>query len=589
MTPDRYASPLWSNLLFLISLIVVCGQTAAAEEKGGCADSFSIGFEIVALRDGRQAAVWYPSAGEPAKYSYAQQKRRGFFGRQRAARGLATKLAKGGEASNCGPFPLVVFSHGLAGCGTQTLFFTEELARRGYVVAAPDHEDAGCSVDGSGTLEIKPPEGNLFDPASWTDQTYAGRRDDLQLLLQQMLASEKFGPMIDADRIGAVGHSVGGYTALGMAGAWPSWNDDRIKAVLLFSPYALPFTAQSTLGGVDIPVMYQGAEGDFGITPFVEGPDGAFVATGSPRYFVKLRGGTHFEWTNFLCLGDATIEDCLNTSENARLINAYGFAFLDRYLKDKESPLLLSNGEGLNHYERVSLLTTVSAANFATEIGVAPESIATGFSEGMTLMEGAAQSVPLPVELNNLSFKIVDSSKAIRSVPLLFVSPKQANLVIPNSTALGAAIIQAFLSGQIVAEGTLTVNASAPAVFSANGSGQGLAAATVTRVASSGASTSGLTFDPVSLTAIPVDVGVAGEEVYLSVFGTGMRSLQAPLTARVGGSVVAVAGPVPHSQFIALDQVNLGPLPSVLGGLGEIDIELAAGDVAVNTTTVVTQ
>jgi len=38
--------------------------------------------------------------------------------------------------------PLVLFSHGLGGCALQTIFFTEELARHGYVVAAPDHADA---------------------------------------------------------------------------------------------------------------------------------------------------------------------------------------------------------------------------------------------------------------------------------------------------------------------------------------------------------------------------------------------------------------------------------------------------------------
>ena len=587
MTPVRSASPLWSHLFIWMSLVVACGQTAAAEEKGGCDGSYSVGLEIVELREGRKAAVWYPSSDEPAKFKYAQRKRRGLFGRMRAQRGLSTKLAKGGEPSTCGPFPLVLFSHGLAGCGTQTLFFTEELARQGYVVAAPDHEDAGCSVDGDGALEIKPPEGNLFDPASWTDETYVGRRDDLQILLQQVLASEKFGPIVDADHIAAVGHSLGGYAALGMAGAWRSWNDDRIKAVLAFSPYALPFTTQSTLGGVDVPVMYQGAVFDVGITPFIEGPNGAFAATGSPRYFVKLRGGTHFEWTNLLCVGDATVETCLNTSANARLINAYGFAFLDRYLKDKESPLLVSDGEGLNQYQRVSLLTTVSAADFSTETGVAPESIATGFSEGLTLTEGAAQNLPLPIELNDLSFTILDSAKAVRSVPLLFVSPRQANLVIPASTALGAATIQAFLGGELVAQGSLTVRSAAPAVFSADGRGQGQAAATFTRVPTSGGSTSGLAFDPASLAPIPIDVGIAGEDVYLSIFGTGMRGLTAPVTARVGGAVVGVVGPVPHSEFVALDQINLGPLPESLDGLGVVNIELTAGNLAANTTTVV--
>ncbi|HXW63895.1 MAG TPA: hypothetical protein VEK74_02335 [Burkholderiaceae bacterium] len=38
--------------------------------------------------------------------------------------------------------PLVVFSHGDLGCALQSVTLTEELARNGYVVAAPDHADA---------------------------------------------------------------------------------------------------------------------------------------------------------------------------------------------------------------------------------------------------------------------------------------------------------------------------------------------------------------------------------------------------------------------------------------------------------------
>ena len=41
----------------------------------------------------------------------------------------------------------------------------------------------------------------------------------------------------DWKRCGLVGHSLGGYTLLGLGGAWPSWRFDGIKAVLALSPY----------------------------------------------------------------------------------------------------------------------------------------------------------------------------------------------------------------------------------------------------------------------------------------------------------------------------------------------------------------
>jgi len=243
----------------------------------------------------------------------------------------------------------VVFSHGLGGCGTQSLFFTETLARQGYVVAAPDHADAVCRVDGSGGVLTPEQEPSVFDPKAWADATYADRKDDVELVIARMTVGVWAG-ISDPDRIGVAGHSLGGYTALGVSAGWPAWRDGRIKAALLFSPYSLPFSIQTTLGGVQVPLMYQGADGDIGITPFLEGPKGAYAQSNAPKYFVKLRGGNHFTWTNILCAGEKTVANCLVDKPDVQLINAYGMAFLDRYLKQQSNSLLSSDGSGLSEY-----------------------------------------------------------------------------------------------------------------------------------------------------------------------------------------------------------------------------------------------
>ena len=41
-------------------------------------------------------------------------------------------------------YPLILFSHGFTGCGTQSVFLTDALAGDGYLVLAPDHHDAAC-------------------------------------------------------------------------------------------------------------------------------------------------------------------------------------------------------------------------------------------------------------------------------------------------------------------------------------------------------------------------------------------------------------------------------------------------------------
>lgn len=95
--------------------------------------------------------------------------------------------------------------------------------------------------------------------------------------------------------VGLVGHSVGGYVGLGLAGGWDDWRIAHVGAVLLFSPYSMPFSVRDTLRAVRAPVMYQGAELDLGITPFLDGRNGAYARSNAPKHFVKLRAGNHLE------------------------------------------------------------------------------------------------------------------------------------------------------------------------------------------------------------------------------------------------------------------------------------------------------
>src|SRR5262249_11127500 len=112
----------------------------------------------------------------------------------------------------------------------------------------------------------------------------------------------------------------------------------RIHAVLAFSPYVMPFQVKNTLGNVRVPLMYQGGTLDAGITPFLKGPRGAYAAANPPAYFLVLRAAAHLAWTN--CGNQRTTESCLAHGANARLIDQYGIAFFDRYLKGKPESTL---------------------------------------------------------------------------------------------------------------------------------------------------------------------------------------------------------------------------------------------------------
>ena len=226
-----------------------------------------------------------------------------------------------------GPWPIIIFSHGFHGCNTQSIFLMEGLAGAGYAVFAPNHRDAAC---GNIRAWFTRAEAPLGDPRKWTDATYADRAEDIEKLLNALSGDARYNlPAFDWAHVGLVGHSLGGYTVLGLGGAWRRWKDARVKAVLALSPYAAPFIWRKTLSGVDAPVMYQGGTRDYGITPFVNKGEGAYDQTPAPKYFVDFDGAGHFAWTNLRGTYHAAIVD-------------YSVAFLDRYLKGKPFPHALA-------------------------------------------------------------------------------------------------------------------------------------------------------------------------------------------------------------------------------------------------------
>jgi predicted dienelactone hydrolase len=324
---------------FAALLLALAALPASAAD---CAGRQAAGYRVLTLETGRKVAVWYPAAGAEKPFPYTRN-HNNFLGR----------VAFEAPPAACPRVPLVLFSHGLGGCGLQTLFLTEELARHGYVVAAPDHADsATCGIERDGLrLANMRTDQRFIDPRAWNDQSQISRLHDLRAAIGAVAADEALGRIADIAHVGAIGHSLGGYSVIGMAGGWPSWTTPQVKAVVALSPYVAPFVVHGTLGRLAAPVMYQGAQFDWGITPVMEGPGGAYAKSAAPKFFVKLAGGTHFEWTNFVCGGQPSVEACLKNNRNAYLITRYGIEFLDRYLKDKPAPALASGGAGLEKYE----------------------------------------------------------------------------------------------------------------------------------------------------------------------------------------------------------------------------------------------
>jgi predicted dienelactone hydrolase len=230
------------------------------------------------------------------------------------------------EETQPAALPIVVFSHGFHGCATQSRFLVTALASAGYLVIAPNHRDAACN--GGSARWTDRPEQRFIKPETWEETTFRDRADDIIRLVAALKAMPAWRNRIDWLRFGLVGHSLGGYTVLGLGGAWPNWRLDGVKAVLALSPYVHPFLVRRTLAGLDAPVMYQGGTLDFGITPALHKAMGAYDLSPTPKYYVELKGAGHFAWTD------------LRRAFHDPIV-AYSLAFLDRYVRGSAtSPLL---------------------------------------------------------------------------------------------------------------------------------------------------------------------------------------------------------------------------------------------------------
>lgn len=316
-------------------LLITCGLSACAANTFAvdavylpAAGENHVGFQKLSLtyegsdktERARSVMLWYPTSTAAKQHNY---------------RGQVGFVAEGAEVSR-DKHPVILFSHGFLGGPDQSIFLTEGLARRGYIVAAIGH------ADGLLAKREKPiPAPNFTDGKSWTEDKFRDRREDVVALLDRLLKrnAEKDSPWqgrIDAAAIGVAGHSLGGYTALGLIGGWEKSKEERIRAALALSPYTMPYHTQGNLAEVNTPVMFQGGTFDWGITPLV--PNVYKRLTG-PKYYLVLKNETHFGWTNLIALGKTTTDAI--SSGNAELILDYSVAFFDRHLRGKKDATIL--------------------------------------------------------------------------------------------------------------------------------------------------------------------------------------------------------------------------------------------------------
>lgn len=220
-------------------------------------------------------------------------------------------------------------------------------------------------------------------------------------------------------------------------------------------------------------------------------------------------------------------------------------------------------------------LSNVSAANYARAL--AWESITTAFGNNLATISVAAEAAPLPTSLADRSVTVSDYHGVAKPAPLLFVSPDQINYILPAGLAEGAATVRVLDNGRVIRAGFIELQKVAPALFTANANGRGVAAAVVLRVKADGSQSYEpvAQFDPAQnrFVAVPIDLGPETDRIILVLFGTGWRyrSSEAEVNVRIGETDTQVQYAGAQPTIAGLDQINV-VLPRSLAGRGEVNV-----------------
>jgi uncharacterized protein (TIGR03437 family) len=238
---------------------------------------------------------------------------------------------------------------------------------------------------------------------------------------------------------------------------------------------------------------------------------------------------------------------------------------------------------------KAATASSVSAASYTAPL--ASEAIASALGADLANATQPAASVPLPMSIAGTQVAVRDSTGTERLAPLFFVSPGQVNYEVPAQTANGPATLTITSGDGAVSTGVIDVSTVAPGLFTANASGQGVAAALAVRATADGQQTMVPVFQcsggAGTCVSTPIDLGAATDVVALELFGTGIRgrSLLSNVSCTVGGVTANVAYAGAQGGYVGLDQVNVS-LPRSLAGRGEMDVNLVVDGHAANTVKI---
>ncbi|RMH47174.1 MAG: dienelactone hydrolase [Alphaproteobacteria bacterium] len=268
-------------------------------------DVVAVTDQAIPRRDRRLTVeIWYPAAEPGSPTLYEGVLLRDGHGRVT----LHGRAVRDAPALTGTPWPVVILSHGYPGNRFLMSHLGENLASKGYVVAAIDHPDS------------------TYDDRGAFGSTLVNRPLDTRFVLEELARlGAGDGPLagiIDADRAAIIGYSMGGYGAVISAGAGVSARavdlpfsaprgllaihragsethralmDPRLRAFVAIGPWGRQYGFWDAEGvaGIDRPILYVGGSVD-DVSDYARGIRVLWQeTTGAPAWLLTFHNANH--------------------------------------------------------------------------------------------------------------------------------------------------------------------------------------------------------------------------------------------------------------------------------------------------------
>lgn len=265
---------------------------------------------------------------------------------------------------------------------------------------------------------------------------------------------------------------------------------------------------------------------------------------------------------------------------------------------DRQNTLYVGDTGNSRALQFLKPAAVVNAATFQTSVPVGQGSLATLFGSGLAGDQTTATGPNWPAALLNRQILVNDQTAA----PLYFIGPNQVNFQMPSNAPLGTQRIAVRLAdtGELVAGGSVLIQAAAPGIFTSNAQGSGQAAVLNQDLTVNGASNPAPVGSTILIygtgqgqvspsvpdgTAAPSSGGLSNTVAVPTTDGATCFSSSNSMCVAIGSSFGAVKYSGLAPGFIGLWQINV-TLPQGVATGGAVSVRVLIDGSPSNTVTV---